>query len=434
MVKTPRTRHSKTQRAPVTIELGSDDVKRVDEPITDAPTEPEVTEPIESIEVPAQPDAELLKVEGEPVEEAKPGVVEEPAPKSDYSFGRAEPEPRPASSRPVPAKQGSMSNIAAGLIGAVLALGGFYGLQAAGVVGSPGGAAFAPSLEPVESQISALKSELDSLKAAPVADSGLASALDQLKSDVAGLQSAVQSGGAGDGAAVAALDERIKKLETAPAVAQDVESKIAEVESKVTSAVDAVANSDARIGTLEQSLSALTGKVEQQASQPKVALAIAAAALKSAVDRGGPFAAEAETFAAIAPNAPELAALRQYADQGVATEADLVASFPQAADAMIAASEPENPNAGVWQRLMDSAQSVVKVRPVGSVEGDQPGARVARMEVALKAGDLQKALAEYDGLPEAAKQAGASLADRIKGRIEVTKLVDQLVASAMKSA
>lgn len=427
MVKTPRTRHSKTQRAPVTIELGADDVKRVDEPIAETPVEPEITETVESIEVPAQPDAELQRVEGEPAAaESPPQKAEEPAAsRSDHSFGRTDPEPQP-SSRPAPAKQGGVSSLAAGVIGAIIALGGLYGLQAAGVVGSPGGNAAAPSLEPIESQIASLKSELDSLKSAPaVADSRVTSALDQLKSDVTALQSAVQSGGAGDGAAVTALDERIKKLETAP---------VEDVESKMSAATDALAKSDTRIAALEQSLVTLTGKVEQQASQPKVALAIAAAALKSAVDRGGPFAAEAETFAAIAPDAPEVAALRQYADQGVATETDLVASFPQAADAMIAASEPENPNAGVLQRLLDSAQSVVKVRPVGSVAGDEPGARIARMEVALKDGDLQKAMAEYDGLPDTVKQAGAALADRIKARIEVTKLVDQLVANAMKSA
>ena len=125
MVKTPRTRHSKTQRAPVTIELGSDDVKRVDEPIAETPAEPESAESIESIEVPAQPDAELLEVEGEPiVEDAEPATAQESSAKSDYSFGRTDSEPRPASSRPAPAKQGGMSNIAAGVIGAVLALGG----------------------------------------------------------------------------------------------------------------------------------------------------------------------------------------------------------------------------------------------------------------------------------------------------------------------
>lgn len=435
MVKTPRTRHSKMQRPPVTIELGAEDVKRVDDPPTEAPAEPEAAAPIESIEVPAQPDAELRQVEGEQAEEVPPSeqAEEHAAPKSDYTFGRSEPGERPVEN---PKRSGGsgVSSIAAGLIGAVLALGGFYGLQAAGVVGSPGNTVAAPSLEPVETQIAALRSELEGLKSGPAPDPGISAALEQLKSDVAGLQSAVQSGSAGDGAAVAALEQRIGKLESATGDAQGIGDRLGAMEGKVTAAAESAANADTRIGALEQSVNTLTGKVEQQASQPKVALAIAAAALKSAVDRGGPFAAEAETFAAIAPDAPELSALRQYADEGVATEADLTAAFPQAADAMIAATVPEDPNAGLLQRLFDSAQSVVKVRPVGSVAGDDPGARVARMEVALKAGDLPQAMAEYDGLPDNVKQAGAALADRIKARIEVTKLVDQLVAGAMKSA
>ena len=106
----------------------------------------------------------------------------------------------------------------------------------------------------------------------------------------------------------------------------------------------------------------------------------------------------------------------------------------RAADAMMAAAKPVDPNAGILERLLESAESVVKVRPVGSVAGDDPGARIARMEVALKAGDLEKAMAEYDGLPDAVKQSGAAFAERVKARIEVTKLVDQLVAGAMKAA
>lgn len=425
MVKTPRTRHSKTQREPLTIELGAEDVKRVEEAAANA--EPETGSSVESIEVPAQPDAELQKVEGEPVAE-----VQEPEPTSDHGFGRPEretAEPKPSAPQAAPAR-GGVSNIAAGIIGAVLALGGFYGLQASGMVGTQPAAA--PSIEPLEAEIAALKGDLEALRNAPQEYSGLSASVEQLKSDVSALQSAAQSGG--DGAAVAALDERLKQIEASPSVPQSLSEQVTALESKVATAGDLAGKSDARLGALEQSVSTLTEKVEQQASQPKVALAIAATALKSAVDRGGPFAAEAETFAAIAPNAPELAALRQYADGGVSTEAELVAAFPQAADAMIAASTPDNPDAGVLQRLLDSAQSVVKVRPVGSVAGDDPGARIARMEVALKAGDLAQAMAEYDALPDAVKQAGAALAERIKARIEVTKQVDQLVAGAMKSA
>ncbi|WP_244423452.1 hypothetical protein [Nitratireductor aquibiodomus] len=53
---------------------------------------------------------------------------------------------------------------------------------------------------------------------------------------------------------------------------------------------------------------------------------------------------------------------------------------------------------------MASARSLVVVRPVGSVEGDGPDAIAARMEAAVVANDYEKALAEYETLPEAGKE------------------------------
>ena len=73
------------------------------------------------------------------------------------------------------------------------------------------------------------------------------------------------------------------------------------------------------------------------------------------------------------------------------------------------------------------------MRPIGAVEGPGVPETVARMEVALKAGDLAKAIAEFDTLPEPAKAAGAAFADKIRARLEVEKLVDQAIAAAMKA-
>ena len=73
------------------------------------------------------------------------------------------------------------------------------------------------------------------------------------------------------------------------------------------------------------------------------------------------------------------------------------------------------------------------MRPIGAVEGTGVPEIVARMEVALKAGDLAKALAEYDTLPDPAKAAGAAFADKLKARQDVEKLVDQAIAGAMKA-
>ena len=122
-----------------------------------------------------------------------------------------------------------------------------------------------------------------------------------------------------------------------------------------------------------------------------------------------PFEAEIETFAAVAPDAPEIAGLRNYAEAGVPTRADILAETEAAADAMIAAASPPPHDAGFFERLLASAESLVTVRPIGAVEGAGVPETVARMEVAIKAGDLEKAIAEFETLPEAARTAGAAL-------------------------
>ncbi|TGT04925.1 phage tail protein, partial [Mesorhizobium sp. M8A.F.Ca.ET.213.01.1.1] len=111
-----------------------------------------------------------------------------------------------------------------------------------------------------------------------------------------------------------------------------------EIDALVKSAGEAAKAEDGRLAALEQSVSQLSGKVEAQASQPKIAMAIAASALKSALDRGAPFAAELETFAAISPDAPEIATLRAYAEKGVSTRTDIAAEVDAAANAMVAAA------------------------------------------------------------------------------------------------
>ena len=56
-----------------------------------------------------------------------------------------------------------------------------------------------------------------------------------------------------------------------------------------------------------------------------------------------------------------------------------------------------------------SAESLVKVRPIGAVEGAGVPETVARMEVAVKPGDYAKALAEYDTLPEPPRRRAPTL-------------------------
>ena len=501
MVKTPKMRHSKGRREPVTIELEPGAVSRIvdadaakadgdvaaspspdatetsaesvmheeaaattdaqpetpDEPVHADQADLEPWEHSDAAEQ-AAPESTGAKVSGEP-ERPYPAASDAPshARTSDYSFEDASPKPGASKetpdtaevrSQPMAAQPKRSNGIAAGIIGGVIALAAAGGLQFAGVLGAPGSGGGTVSLDGVNGEIASLKSEIADLReasgsGAPTAKvDGLSSTLDQVKADVASLKSAVEQGGAGDNAGLAALGDKVKQIETAvaalgqaggPVDLAPLNEKLSSLDALVKSAGEAAKAQEGRLAALEQSVTQLSGRVESQASQPKIAMAIAASALKSALDRGAPFAAELETFAAISPDAPQIAALRPYAEKGVPTRTEIAGEADAAANAMVAAATPVDENAGFFQNLLSSAESLVKVRPIGAVEGAGAPETVARMEVAVNQGDYAKALSEYATLPDAVKAAGADFAGKLKARIEVETQVDALIAGAMKA-
>lgn len=455
MVKTPKTRHSRSRREPVTIDLDPADVSRLgDKGRPDTGKQPEevlgkqadVSETESPKEIPAG------------ASEASPATSGTEATRSfDYDFGESDtgtqpkaPEQKTApeapkatdsdktnggfvNSQPVEPKRGGIGALAAGVIGGVVALAGMGALQATGPFGSSA----------ANSEIAQLKSEVAALKSNPGPDvtGDLAAALDQVKTDVAALKAAPAAGA--DEGQVKALSDRIAELDTALAALRNesgaaavdlgpLNSKMTTLDAQMQSAEQAAAALDGRLGIVEQQASQLAGKVDAQASQPKIALAIAASALKAALERGAPFTAELETFAAVRPDAPQIATLRAYAEKGIPSRIDIAAGMGDAANAMVSAATPVDPDQSVFQRLLTSAESLVKVRPIGAVEGKGAPETVARMEVAVNQGDYAKALSEFDTLPDTAKAAGADFAGKLKARQEAEAAVNELVSGAMK--
>ena len=144
--------------------------------------------------------------------------------------------------------------------------------------------------------------------------------------------------------------------------------------------------------------------------------------------------AELETYATVAPSSPDVEALRTLAASGVPSRQDLINGFSDAANAMLAATRVPDPDAGILDRLADSAKNLVKARPVGDIPGDSPEALVARMEVALGRGDLDAVLGEAAKLPDAAKTAGAAYLDQIKARRDTDGLVTKALSLALTAA
>lgn len=254
---------------------------------------------------------------------------------------------------------------------------------------------------------------------------GDTAAIDQLRQQVAALQTAKPP---------ADLTARIEALEKNNGGNAQLAQQVQTLQRDLTAAKSASAAMGDNSAKLGQRMQALEQRINQPGREQAIARALAAAGLKAATDRGGSFKAELDTFASVAADDPAAAKLQAYADKGVPTRADLVRRFPAAANAMIDAIHQPAADEGIAARLMSSAMRVVKVRPVGDVEGETPEARVARMEERIKNGDLKAAVAEFDGLPDVAKQAASAFKQALDARVEVDELAAGTLTRAMAAS
>jgi hypothetical protein len=198
---------------------------------------------------------------------------------------------------------------------------------------------------------------------------------------------------------------------------------------------EAMARTAEAVSATESQLTERIAAAEQKLDEPRsdieMARAVAASALKTAIDRGGPYLAELEAFASIAPDDPSLAGLREHAAIGVSARSDLVRDFQPTADAILDAVHQPEGDEGIFNRLMSSAASAIRVRPVGSIEGDTPEAVVARIENKLQNGDFKGAQIEWQTLPEKGQAAATDYKRKLDERVSVEGLIGAVVSGAL---
>lgn len=466
MVKTPRTRHSRTEKKPVTIDLAPDEVSRVDASaspdITSAKKAESKTDEVKT-EMGASKQAAETKPSATKPTESKPATPKEADSKpAEPKTSTAKDTPPPSSQAQAPEKaqapkqagKGRGGTLLAGLAGGVAALALGASLQLAGVLPlnvpatSPLAEDHGPSIAALETQLSQLRDEMATLRNVADADAALAgrvtkaeekltalgSGLESLQGEVSSLEAPV----AGEVALpdLAPFENRIAKLEGELAALPDsspADAAIASLRGEVEAGQAQLAS---RLDTFEAALRTLNLRVDEQAraqaEAPSTALIIAASSLKAAIDRGTPFTAELDTYAALSPAASQLEPLRELAATGVQTRAQIVAGSDAAANAMIAAARPVDPQAGITERLWSSMMGLVQIRPIGMVEGEGVPEIVARLDAAVQEGNYDRALSEYDTLPPEAKAAGETFIARLRARHTADQMADEALAAALK--
>lgn len=391
-----QSRNSRPKPDPVTIDLGAEEVKEVPSADSDG-TEDNVT------------------AEAAPETQAEATATAESSAKS-YSGIPNSSTTQPAAPAPGHTRgQNSLGLIAASLLGGVIALGGAAGLQYWGVLPSLGTNEKAEaSLNLMASDITALKTQLAEQAAATP------------KVDLSPVETKI-----------AAIEEKLTRVPEANGLSADADTRITALSDQVkaaeTSGATLKTESETARAALEMRIEAIEKKLDQPRDDVEVAVAIASAGLKAAIDRGGPFTSELSTLEGINPEDPAVKELKTFATTGVPSRANLVADFPEVADAILAASRSDDPNQSFTDRLMSSALSAIQVRPVGEVEGEGPEAIVARMEARMTNGDFAAAAAEWDKLPEPAKKASQAYKTSLDARIRVEQLVGSTLTKAVSA-
>jgi hypothetical protein len=407
------------------------------------------------------PSAESPSVEPGPSEPAD----------SQPSSDRPPDPPSPPASAPESERRGAFARVwpqvAAGALGAVLALVAAAGLWALRGADTRGGASeLNARLTRAEARLGELARPATDTKSDPRSDSrsdprsdskasdDLAQRLGRIEAALANPRSSQPDPALADlnrrtDDALAASREARERAETAANALADVARQLAllNAERARTPAVER-ADLDAlrtRLAGLESTTKTLgdqLAKTARAAGAGDVRQALIAIALDAAAERGAPYGRE---LAALDPQAADpaaLAALKPFAESGIpgagALARELAALMPEARRAADA-SEPEGgARAGFLDRLQANAERLVRIRPIEEVAGDDPAAVISRIQFKAVHNDLPGALAEFGKLPvpvRAPAQAWIAKAQARAGALAASRAfaANALVALAQPS-
>jgi hypothetical protein len=235
-------------------------------------------------------------------------------------------------------------------------------------------------------------------------------------------------------AAARAASERADKV-----ARQIDEAKKSGDEQEATQQLDRGALEDlaSRIKTLESrqmTIRQIQERLDRLAStvgspDKAVRIAVAAAALRNAVERDRPFAAELAAAKTLGFDEGALAALEPFAATGLPRRNDLFRDLSALLPELRRLSAPPGQDLGYLDRLQASASRMLNIRPVKEETGDDPPTVLSRIELRMVHQDIDAIIAELDKLPAQAKELAQPWRTRTLARRDAVEAV-RLVATA----
>ena len=265
-----------------------------------------------------------------------------------------------------------------------------------------GGREPSPDLGP---RLAAIEKQLNDLAARPAPASVDPKAINATLDDIAARLARLESAQAAPRAPV--TDPVVLgRLNAAENATKSLADNAAAMSRRAEAADAALRETNNRIDKLTAALNDMQTTLRSAAAGSDRAsrLAVAASALRNAVEHGDPFTAELAIVKPLAPDANAVALLEPFAASGVPGNAALGQELAAIIRPMLRASDRPPSDAGFLDRLQANAEKLVRIRPVGEeVRGDDRTAILARAEQRAAQGNIPGALTELNKLPPDAR-------------------------------
>jgi hypothetical protein len=221
--------------------------------------------------------------------------------------------------------------------------------------------------------------------------------------------------------------------ESAAAALDQLRQKVAQLPAQTAASaeIEALAN---RIATLERNLTGVKAELGKdlsvESADHAARTSVAAAALDAAAERGEPFAGEFAALQALGADPKVLAAVEPFAASGIPSAASLCGELLTLIPALNKNEGATARDGGVFARLAAGAESLVRIRPIGDVRGDDPTAILARVELRAEKSDVAGALSELAKLPEEAQAPAQAWIAKARARAAALAASRQLASES----
>jgi hypothetical protein len=250
-------------------------------------------------------------------------------------------------------------------------------------------------------RLAAIEKQLNELASRPAPASVDPKAIDKAIDDIAARLARLESAQAAPRAPV--TDPVVLgRLNAAENATKSLADNAAAMSRRAEATDAALRETNSRIDKLTATLTDVqtTARSAAAGSDRASRLAVAASALRNAVEHGDPFTAELAIVKPLAPDPNAVAVLEPFAVSGVPGNATLGQELAAIVRPMLRASGEPVRDGGFLDRLQANAEKLVRIRPVGEeARGDDRTAILARVEQRAAQGNISGALTELAKLP-----------------------------------